>query len=191
MTEFFGFSAIDIYVWVCFSFVILSLLEFALADYWHQVEQGTRGSQSRKLSVMAPRRSYYYRNEQENGGGIVHHNCSNCDYPEREVTTLLSNNNAHLCSPKEKKSVDWSNDIKSGSFANIRETLSGENEAASVNNGKLFNHMDYQLPTWRERRGGLRTLTKSAKIDLMARWIFPTSFLIFNVFYWSIISWHL
>ncbi|XP_075245873.1 gamma-aminobutyric acid receptor subunit alpha-2-like isoform X2 [Convolutriloba macropyga] len=187
--------AIDIYVWVCFSFVILSLLEFALADYWHQKEQAANNkAAARKVSASTissyraaaavggggPFTRYLSRNIDDHGSGIVHHNCSNCDPPEKEMATLLTNNNSIQTTYQN----DTANFKPSPNVANHRPAQYHQ-ETATINNVDYFTNRQ-----WSSRRNRSPSI-KSAKIDLMARWIFPTSFFIFNVLYWVVIYWHL
>ncbi|XP_063729172.1 gamma-aminobutyric acid receptor subunit delta-like isoform X2 [Symsagittifera roscoffensis] len=195
-------SAIDIYVWVCFSFVILSLLEFALADYWNQRElnsynkaalrnaSATTVSNYRTTSDIGnPFGRYLNRNTDERGSGIVHHNCSNCDPPEKERVTLLTNNNSvqnyHNESTNCKSHSPMANHHRVTNNGNFQNA---EGIPMNSDRSEFYNNRSWAAT---RRPGPDPTSMKSAKIDMMARWIFPTSFFIFNVIYWCVISWNL
>ena len=189
-------------MWVCFSFVILSLLEFALADYWNQRElnsynkaalrnaSATTVSNYRTTSdIGSPFGRYLNRNTDERGSGIVHHNCSNCDPPEKERVTLLTNNNSvqnyHNESTNCKSHSPMENHHRVTNNGNFQNA---EGIPMNSDRSEFYNNRSWAAT---RRPGPDPTSMKSAKIDMMARWIFPTSFFIFNVIYWCVISWNL
>ena len=197
--SFLSFSAIDIYVWVCFSFVILSLLEFALADYWNQTEVNqSKNSPSRNTidnsSSPWPKKAvarsqttsrnyrYYHSTGVADADGIVHHNCSNCGPPRgQEMSNLLTNNN-------DMPQLPTDNGHKGGEDFVCELSPVGE---TSQSNGPSQTRWFMDLNKHRSCKDSSDPRNVAPTIDLVARWIFPTSFLIFNIIYWYIISWHL
>uniref|UniRef100_A0A452RNK5 GABA(C) receptor n=1 Tax=Ursus americanus TaxID=9643 RepID=A0A452RNK5_URSAM len=152
-------KAVDIYLWVSFVFVFLSVLEYAAVNYLTTVQERKEPKHTLYLPcVCCPQFPCMC--------GMLHSRTLMLDgsYSESEANSLAGYPRSHI--PTEEERQDK---------IAVHLALSSESNS-SRRKGLLKGQM------------GLRIFQNTHAIDKYSRLIFPASYIFFNLIYWSVFS---
>ncbi|XP_014456040.2 gamma-aminobutyric acid receptor subunit rho-2 [Alligator mississippiensis] len=142
-------KAVDIYLWVSFVFVFLSVLEYAAVNYLTTVQERKERKLRERFSCSC---------------GLPHTTMMlDGNYSESDANSLAGYTRSQTVTEEEKQEK-------------IMVHLAMSNESNSSRKRRLGSHV------------GQRIMQNTHAIDKYSRLIFPGTYILFNLIYWSVFS---